>query len=310
MAIRNIKRNKTPTELYRFVNGKKKYIKRVYKIINGKSVIVWDITDVEKDISYIYIYKYPQTEYQWVCGVMEDFDYSQAVVKARYIDGTESIIGKDEISWALLNTTDYEFKTDKAFLATYSKNGQSFSATVVASWRHYYFKIGFLLEDNLRFTPRKFFDNDDVNYADYYWNISGTWATASDTHDRIRFPNTSFYYWIYGSSSYRYNQINFTADNISDFPYTANDTALLKSIIKIIYIPDFVTEIKSGAFNNLTNLDTLFVPRSVKTIRSGAFTGCTQLSAIKIPAETTIENGAFESGIYTKIERYTTERLA
>lgn len=47
MSIRNIHRNfdnqDTPNEIYRIVNGEKKLIKRVYKVISGKPVIVWDI---------------------------------------------------------------------------------------------------------------------------------------------------------------------------------------------------------------------------------------------------------------------------
>lgn len=47
MSIKNIHRNfdnqDTPKAIYRIVNGEKKLIKRVYKVIDGKPVIVWDI---------------------------------------------------------------------------------------------------------------------------------------------------------------------------------------------------------------------------------------------------------------------------
>lgn len=47
MSIKNIHRNfdnqDTPKDIYRIINGEKKLIKRIYKIIDEKPVIVWDI---------------------------------------------------------------------------------------------------------------------------------------------------------------------------------------------------------------------------------------------------------------------------
>lgn len=54
MSIKNIKRafnnSDTPTDIYRLVNGEKKLIKRVYKVINGEPVIVWDIGSSGKEL--------------------------------------------------------------------------------------------------------------------------------------------------------------------------------------------------------------------------------------------------------------------
>ncbi len=49
-------------------------------------------------------------------------------------------------------------------------------------------------------------------------------------------------------------------------------------------IPDSVTNIKNGAFNECISLETITLPESIKTLGDYAFDGCTLLSAIKFPS--------------------------
>ena len=55
------------------------------------------------------------------------------------------------------------------------------------------------------------------------------------------------------------------------------------SSLETIVIPDEVTWIESGAFNNCTSLKTVGLPTTMEYINSGAFAGCTSLESITLP---------------------------
>lgn len=55
------------------------------------------------------------------------------------------------------------------------------------------------------------------------------------------------------------------------------------SSLETIVIPDEVTWIESGAFNNCTGLKTVGLPTTMEYINSGAFAGCTSLESITLP---------------------------
>lgn len=55
------------------------------------------------------------------------------------------------------------------------------------------------------------------------------------------------------------------------------------SSLETIVIPDEVTGIESGAFNNCTSLKTVGLPTTMEYINSGAFAGCTSLESITLP---------------------------
>lgn len=59
-------------------------------------------------------------------------------------------------------------------------------------------------------------------------------------------------------------------------------------------IPDYVTRIENGAFENWDDLTSISIPSSVKSIGKNAFKDCTNLTKIDIPdSVTSIEEGAF-----------------
>ena len=65
--------------------------------------------------------------------------------------------------------------------------------------------------------------------------------------------------------------------------------------ITSIVIPEGVTEIKSGTFNNCTNLLSVELPSSVTFIRSCAFQECRSLTSIELPSSlTSIGDNAFQ----------------
>ena len=64
--------------------------------------------------------------------------------------------------------------------------------------------------------------------------------------------------------------------------------------IKSIIIPDSVTSIGDGAFDECTGLTSVTIPPSVTSIGDGAFEGCTGLTSVTIPPSvTSIGCGAF-----------------
>ena len=66
------------------------------------------------------------------------------------------------------------------------------------------------------------------------------------------------------------------------------------SSIKIVTIPNGITEIGEAAFASCTGLTTVSLPSSLATIRESAFWGCTSLTSISFPnALVTIGEGAF-----------------
>jgi hypothetical protein len=61
-----------------------------------------------------------------------------------------------------------------------------------------------------------------------------------------------------------------------------------------VVIPEGVTFIDSGAFENCANLTNVLIPGSITSIGSGAFSGCTSLPNLTLPASVTaIGNYAF-----------------
>lgn len=61
-----------------------------------------------------------------------------------------------------------------------------------------------------------------------------------------------------------------------------------------VVIPDGVTLIDIGAFQNLINITTVTIPDSVTAIKSGAFQGCSNLRTLRIPSGvTSIEPTSF-----------------
>ena len=61
-----------------------------------------------------------------------------------------------------------------------------------------------------------------------------------------------------------------------------------------LVIPDGVTEIGEGAFEDCTSLTSVSIPSSVTYIGETAFRGCTSLASMTIPnSVTTIGDGAF-----------------
>ena len=67
-------------------------------------------------------------------------------------------------------------------------------------------------------------------------------------------------------------------------------------LLASIEIPQGVTSIRSGAFQNCTSLASIEIPQGVTSIGSGAFQNCTSLASIKIPqGVTSIGSVAFQS---------------
>ena len=60
-----------------------------------------------------------------------------------------------------------------------------------------------------------------------------------------------------------------------------------------VTLPDTITEISGGAFNNCAALTSLNIPSSVTTIGSGAFNGCSALETLTIPAS--VKDGVYEA---------------
>lgn len=58
--------------------------------------------------------------------------------------------------------------------------------------------------------------------------------------------------------------------------------SLTKSV-KVVYLPDSITEIEEGAFNYCSRLEKVVIPSSVRKIGNRAFIGCTRLRKVVIP---------------------------
>ena len=66
--------------------------------------------------------------------------------------------------------------------------------------------------------------------------------------------------------------------------------------LRNLRIPDGVVEIREGAFENCTDLESIVIPDSVERIGEYAFSGCTSLTGIRIPdGVVEIREGAFEN---------------
>jgi hypothetical protein len=102
-----------------------------------------------------------------------------------------------------------------------------------------------------------------------------------------------------GSDSFRYNSkltaitvnpANFIFSSVSGVLINAaNSELVVYPLAKIgsFTIPNNVTSISSGAFNNCTGLTSVTIPNSVTSIGSDAFNTCTGLTSVTIPSSVT-----------------------
>ena len=90
----------------------------------------------------------------------------------------------------------------------------------------------------------------------------------------------------------RENTVYDSRDNCNAIIETNSNSVIAGCCSTII--PEGVTSIGGGAFENCMNLTTITIPASVTSIGEKAFTGCMSLTAITIPASvTSIRNEAF-----------------
>ena len=123
----------------------------------------------------------------------------------------------------------------------------------------------------------------------YYYNgkSSTVGSVIIYTYDKDEDSKTCT---ITGYKGYSENMIipkeldGYTVVKIADRAFKDN------KVIRSVSMPDSVTELGSGAFQNCTNLSAVTLSANLKTIKCssvGAFQGCTALSEIKIPKSLT-----------------------
>lgn len=293
MAIRNIKRNKNPTEIYRFVNGKKKYIKRVYKIINGKSVIVWDITE-NAPVSYIYISHYPVTTYQWT----QEFNPNGLTVIAVCTDGTS----KNITSKCVLSNTDGLITQDRTITITYHDDigNKDFSLSFSVSCYRYDFEIHLEFQEDTIGLNTVFMESElEVKY---FWD-----TLKNDNWSLVSILKIASDYVISNALNYNYKIADITDNgyfklrigvknqnwkNFSDKPtIVAPPVDCKENIVRVRFSDNFV-KIDDNAFKDCINLDWVFIPLSVKEIGFNAFNN-TALKKAYVGYDCIIQSNSF-----------------
>ena len=99
------------------------------------------------------------------------------------------------------------------------------------------------------------------NYLFYRYGDTNYLIDFAGTETELILPNS------YNGESYKIHNYVFSG----------------RSNLAIIYIPDNVTSIGTGAFADCDNLTNITIPDSVMSIGSYAFSGCTNLSNVTIP---------------------------
>lgn len=98
----------------------------------------------------------------------------------------------------------------------------------------------------------------------------------------------------YSGTGGTYNSIDYPANELPIYSFYNKFTGIAMQNLKTINLPNSLTSIGDGAFQQCQNLTNIVIPDSVKLIGIGAFDHCYGLSNINIPNKvTSIGKGAF-----------------
>lgn len=70
-----------------------------------------------------------------------------------------------------------------------------------------------------------------------------------------------------------------------ELPRSIRCAKLGDSDVRLVQMPDGVTELPQSIFMNSKNLETVILPESIKVIRSSAFMGCTNIQTLTLPSD-------------------------
>lgn len=285
MAIRNIHRNfnntNTPTNIYRMIDGKMRQIKRVYRIIEGKPVIVWDLDSNEMIIEG-YCSSYTSFKYTLNYLTFNDAKFS--------IPSTEDGINwtweesrimkhgfKGKVDWG--DGTVESYDSDQTYTHSYNNNDY-LNKNYNSTYSGVYFKIIIT------------FDDDIDNIAD-----SG-FAMNSNTYSIITalmLPDSAKY--ITWALSLKNNYSVPCTLNVPSSMAIMTSYPAYNNIQSRVVIPDTVEYIgldlyfcgkipsynnyyTSGVFQDCDTLTDITIPDSVKMIGTNCFHGCNTLANV------------------------------